>query len=80
VQKKDPTYKDVKEDTAWNMQKFNEYVNHHYREAKGLEEDWVFNSFTVRHHFIFIFTLSVIVMSGCRWCMAPNCSQRFAYT
>lgn len=47
MQKKDPTYKDVKEDTAWNMDKFNEYINSHYSAQMGIEENWTFNTLTV---------------------------------
>lgn len=50
VQKKDPSYKDVKEDTAWSMQKFNDYINKHYAEEKGLEQDWTFNTLTKQMH------------------------------
>ncbi|KAK3594973.1 hypothetical protein CHS0354_019895 [Potamilus streckersoni] len=46
IQKKDPSYKDVKEDTAWSMDKFNEYINEHYMEEKGLEKDWAYNTLT----------------------------------
>ncbi|XP_076451804.1 uncharacterized protein LOC143287581 isoform X3 [Babylonia areolata] len=46
VQKKDPNYKEVKEDTAWSMDKFNDYVNTNYAEEKGVEQDWVFNTMT----------------------------------
>ncbi|XP_070207310.1 protein polyglycylase TTLL10-like [Littorina saxatilis] len=46
VQKKDPTYKDVKEDTTWTMAKFNDYINKHCAEEKGLEEDWTYNTLT----------------------------------
>ncbi|KAK3105402.1 hypothetical protein FSP39_024394 [Pinctada imbricata] len=46
VQKKDPNYKDVKEDTAWSMDKFNQYINENLMAAKGLEENWVYNSLT----------------------------------
>jgi len=49
VQKKDPSYKDVKENTAWTMDKFNDYVNTHVRpdSPDKVEEDWVYNTFTV---------------------------------
>ncbi|KAK7469563.1 hypothetical protein BaRGS_00036411, partial [Batillaria attramentaria] len=46
VQKKDPNYKDVKEDTAWSMEKFNDYINKNFADEKGTEQDWVFNTFT----------------------------------
>lgn len=49
VQKKDPNYKELKEDTAWSMDKFNAYINEHVRPncPVEIEEDWVYNSFTV---------------------------------
>lgn len=47
-QKKDPQYKEIKEDTTWTMEQFNEYVNNEIAAAKGLPKDWVMNEFTVR--------------------------------
>ncbi|XP_045161699.2 protein polyglycylase TTLL10-like isoform X1 [Mercenaria mercenaria] len=48
VQKKDPNYKDLKENTAWTMDKFNEYINESVRPTcpVEIEEDWVYNTFT----------------------------------
>ncbi|KAL4221444.1 Tubulin tyrosine ligase-like [Mactra antiquata] len=48
VQKKDPNYKELKEDTAWSMDKFNDYVNEQVRPdcPVEIEEDWVYNTFT----------------------------------
>ncbi|KAL8601729.1 hypothetical protein ACOMHN_033905 [Nucella lapillus] len=46
LQKKDPSYKEVKEDTAWSMAKFNDYINTHDAAAKGLDHDWVYNTMT----------------------------------
>uniref|UniRef100_A0A8C6XSG3 Tubulin tyrosine ligase like 10 n=1 Tax=Naja naja TaxID=35670 RepID=A0A8C6XSG3_NAJNA len=48
VQKKSPIYTHVKEETVWLMERFNNYVNEKFRQAKGLPRDWVFNSFTKR--------------------------------
>ncbi|XP_026537355.1 inactive polyglycylase TTLL10 [Notechis scutatus] len=48
VQKKSPIYSHVKEETVWLMERFNNYVNEKFRQAKGLPRDWVFNSFTKR--------------------------------
>ncbi|XP_013911853.1 PREDICTED: inactive polyglycylase TTLL10 [Thamnophis sirtalis] len=48
VQKKSPIYTHVKEETVWLMERFNNYVNEKYRQAKGLPRDWVFNGFTKR--------------------------------
>lgn len=49
VQKKDPAYKDNKEDTAWTMDKLNEYVNETIAKDRSIEKDWVFGSLTVRN-------------------------------
>lgn len=46
VQKKDPNYKDVKEDTAWSMDKFNQYINENVAPHKEMEQDWVYNTLT----------------------------------
>ncbi|GFR77987.1 protein polyglycylase TTLL10 [Elysia marginata] len=46
VQKKDPMYKDNKEDTAWTMDKFNDYINDHVAKEKGLDQDWVYGYLT----------------------------------
>ncbi|BFZ23598.1 hypothetical protein BsWGS_26637 [Bradybaena similaris] len=46
VQKKDPAYKVVKEDTAWTMDKLNDYINEHVAPEKGLEQDWVYGKLT----------------------------------
>jgi len=47
VQKKVENYKDMKEDTVWSMEKFNQYVNETVEEEKGIETDWVLNHFEV---------------------------------
>lgn len=52
MQKKSPIYTHVKEETVWLMDRFNNYVNEKFRQAKGLPRDWVYNSFTVRFLFI----------------------------
>ena len=49
IQKKDPSYHDVKEDTVWTMQQMNDYINDAVAPQHGLEQDWVFNGLTVRH-------------------------------
>ncbi|XP_060575179.1 protein polyglycylase TTLL10-like isoform X2 [Ruditapes philippinarum] len=48
VQKKDPNYKEMKENTAWSMDKFNDYINQNIRPdcPVEIEEDWVYNTFT----------------------------------
>ncbi|XP_077167321.1 inactive polyglycylase TTLL10 [Paroedura picta] len=48
VQKKNPIYSHVKEETVWGMERFNTYINERFRHAKGLPKDWVFNHFTKR--------------------------------
>ncbi len=45
-QKKNPGYQDMKEDTVWSMDRFNDHVNSLAKE-KGLPRDWVHNQFTV---------------------------------
>ncbi|XP_063001524.1 inactive polyglycylase TTLL10 [Elgaria multicarinata webbii] len=46
VQKKSPIYSHVKEETVWQMERFNNYVNERFSHIKGLPKDWVFNGFT----------------------------------
>ena len=41
MQKKNPLYEEVKEDTVWSMDRFNDYVNENFAESKNLAEDWV---------------------------------------
>uniref|UniRef100_A0A8D0DNX7 Tubulin tyrosine ligase like 10 n=1 Tax=Salvator merianae TaxID=96440 RepID=A0A8D0DNX7_SALMN len=48
VQKKSPMYSLVKEETVWQMDRFNSYVNEKFRFTKGLPKDWVYNGFTKR--------------------------------
>ncbi|XP_062889088.1 protein polyglycylase TTLL10-like [Mobula hypostoma] len=48
VQKKNPRYSGMKEDTVWSMEHLNDYINEKYREAKQLPKDWVFTDFTKR--------------------------------
>jgi hypothetical protein len=47
IQKKDPTYQDVKENTAWSMDKLNEYINNNVAPNKSLEPDWVHTALPV---------------------------------
>lgn len=46
-QKKDPQYKETKEDTTWTMEQFNDYINNEVAKSKGLPNDWILNEFTV---------------------------------
>lgn len=40
IQKKDPTYQEVKDDTTWSMDKFNAYINDNLAADKGIPADW----------------------------------------
>ncbi|KAM6296268.1 inactive polyglycylase TTLL10 [Aegotheles albertisi] len=48
MQKKNPLYSQLKEETVWRMEHFNTYVNEKFRKANGLPKDWVFTVFTKR--------------------------------
>ncbi|XP_076022340.1 protein polyglycylase TTLL10 [Genypterus blacodes] len=48
MQKKNPLYSQLKEDTVWSMESFNEYVNDKFRVAKALPRDWVLSAFSKR--------------------------------
>ncbi|KAM3833837.1 uncharacterized protein ttll10 [Diretmus argenteus] len=48
LQKKNPLYGLLKEDTVWSMERFNAYVNEMCRVAKGLPRDWVMGVFAKR--------------------------------
>ncbi|XP_051894982.1 protein polyglycylase TTLL10-like [Pristis pectinata] len=48
IQKKNPRYSDMKEDTIWSMEHLNEYINEKYMKSKHLPKDWVFTVFTKR--------------------------------
>jgi len=41
MQKKNPLYEEVKDETVWSMDRFNDYVNEHFMDKKDLPEDWV---------------------------------------
>ncbi|GLD45747.1 inactive polyglycylase TTLL10 [Lates japonicus] len=45
MQKKNPLYSQLKEDTVWSMESFNAHVNDRFRVAKGLPRDWVLGAF-----------------------------------
>ncbi|XP_071498782.1 uncharacterized protein [Diadema antillarum] len=47
-QKKNPNYQDIKEETVWSMEDFNDHVNKNLAEEKGLAKDWVFGFFQKR--------------------------------
>ena len=48
IQKKDPTYKEVKDETTWSMARFNDYINMHYADDHGLGMEWVYTTLHVR--------------------------------
>ncbi|KAM8927658.1 inactive polyglycylase TTLL10 [Pelodytes ibericus] len=48
MQKKNPLYNELKEETVWTMERFNSYVNQTFASDKGLPQDWVLNVFTKR--------------------------------
>ncbi|XP_031421395.1 protein polyglycylase TTLL10 [Clupea harengus] len=47
MQKKNPLYSKLKEETVWSVERFNEYVNENFK-AKGLPKDWVNGAFARR--------------------------------
>ncbi|XP_041953379.1 protein polyglycylase TTLL10 isoform X2 [Alosa sapidissima] len=47
MQKKNPLYSELKEETVWSIERFNEYVNENFT-ATGLAKDWVHGAFTRR--------------------------------
>ncbi|XP_076597811.1 protein polyglycylase TTLL10 [Chaetodon auriga] len=48
MQKKNPLYSQLKEDTVWSMESLNTYVNDRFQVAKGLPRDWVLGAFAKR--------------------------------
>ncbi|XP_048838869.1 protein polyglycylase TTLL10 isoform X5 [Brienomyrus brachyistius] len=48
MQKKNPQYKVLKEDTVWSMESLSAYLNEHHCQDKALSQDWVFGAFTKR--------------------------------
>ncbi|KAF7655265.1 hypothetical protein LDENG_00058110 [Lucifuga dentata] len=48
MQKKNPLYSQLKEDTVWSMESFNAYVNDKFQVAKALPGDWVMGAFAKR--------------------------------
>lgn len=48
MQKKNPLYSQLKEDTVWSMESFNTYVNDRFQVAKALPRDWVMGAFAKR--------------------------------
>ncbi|XP_069803768.1 inactive polyglycylase TTLL10 isoform X2 [Dendropsophus ebraccatus] len=67
MQKKNPLYNELKEETVWSMERFNSYVNEKFAESKSLPQDWVLNTFTKRMQQIMIHCfLSVKSKLECR--------------
>lgn len=56
MQKKNPLYSVLKEETVWSMDRFNTYVNDKLSVAKGLPRDWVLGAFAVSFIVFFRFT------------------------
>ncbi|XP_019478028.1 inactive polyglycylase TTLL10 isoform X1 [Meleagris gallopavo] len=48
VQKKNSLYSQLKDETVWQMEHFNSYVNEKFGKTNGLPQDWVFTVFTKR--------------------------------
>jgi hypothetical protein len=48
IQKRDPSYAVLKEDTVWNMEKFNNYFNENIAPTRNLAPDWVYTTLTVK--------------------------------
>ncbi|XP_030623588.1 protein polyglycylase TTLL10 [Chanos chanos] len=48
MQKKNPLYSELKEETVWSMARFNAYVNEKFMEPKNLPRDWVLGAFARR--------------------------------
>ena len=47
MQKNNSLYSQLKDETVWQMEHFNSYVNEKFRKTNGLPKDWVFTVFTV---------------------------------
>lgn len=47
MQKKNPLYSLLKEETVWSMERFNTYINETYMLSKGLPKDWALGPFAV---------------------------------
>ncbi|RXN26876.1 inactive polyglycylase TTLL10 [Labeo rohita] len=48
MQKKNPLYSLLKEETVWSMEHFNTYINETYMLSKGLPKDWALGPFAKR--------------------------------
>ncbi|XP_078281162.1 protein polyglycylase TTLL10-like [Rhinoraja longicauda] len=58
IQRKNPRYSEMKEDTIWSMEHLNDYINEKYMKAKRLPKDWVFTVFAKQMQEIMAFCLN----------------------
>ncbi|KAK5608517.1 hypothetical protein CRENBAI_024222 [Crenichthys baileyi] len=70
MQKKNPLYSQLKEDTVWSMESFNTYVNDKFQVAKGLPRDWVLGAFAKRMQQI---------MTQCFFAVKAKLDQRLGF-
>lgn len=54
MQKKNPLYSLLKEETVWSMEHFNTYINEIYMVPKGLPKDWALGPFAVSFFVYFL--------------------------
>ncbi|XP_078415327.1 protein polyglycylase TTLL10-like [Cetorhinus maximus] len=48
MQRKNPLYNEMKEETIWSMEQLNDYINKKYMKERHLPKDWVFTVFARR--------------------------------
>ncbi|XP_041062943.1 protein polyglycylase TTLL10-like [Carcharodon carcharias] len=48
MQRKNPLYNEMKEETIWSMEQLNDYINKRYMKERHLPKDWVFTVFARR--------------------------------
>ena len=53
MQKKNPLYEEMKEETVWSMDAFNEYVNENFAAENNLPDNWVHTVLRVRLSYCF---------------------------
>ncbi|XP_037832856.1 protein polyglycylase TTLL10 isoform X2 [Kryptolebias marmoratus] len=70
MQKKNPLYSLLKEDTVWSMESFNTYVNDRLQVARGLPRDWVLGAFAKRMQQI---------MTQCFFAVKSKLDQRLGF-
>jgi len=59
IQKRDPKYSEVKEETAWSMDRFNDYLNETVAPTKDLPQDWVYGHLDVSFYSLCQLTYAV---------------------